>query len=118
MITSAWRKCSSTAARISWAVSTWMTSTWSGRKHVGPVMKTTGPRLRALASMARWKPVLPEERLEMKRTGSMGSRVGPEVMMIFLNTGDIQAVAVDGLGVRQAAAAGFAVGQQAFGRLR
>lgn len=36
----------------------------------------------------------------MKRTGSIGSWVGPEVMIIFLNTGNIKAVAVNGFGSR------------------
>ena len=51
----------------------------------------------------------------MKRTGSIGSRVGPEVMIILLNTGIIKAVAVNDFCCRQSSFAGFTVGQQAFG---
>ena len=49
-----------------------------GRSVTGPEMSvTSAPRSRAASAMA--KPILPEERLLKKRTGSIISRVGPAV---------------------------------------
>ncbi len=46
---------------------------------VGPLTSVTfAPR--RLATRARLKPILPDERFEMKRTGSIGSCVGPAVI--------------------------------------
>ena len=42
------------------------------------ITRTRAPRLRAASASA--KPILPDERFEMKRTGSIGSRVAPVVI--------------------------------------
>ena len=77
-------RAASTAACISRAVSTRITCTPAGGGTLaGPVMKLTrAPRSRRAAASAA--PCAPDERLAIKRTGSMGSCVGPEVIRMCL----------------------------------
>ena len=76
--TSAAAARASTAASISAAVSTWTTSSPAGTGgRGGRDQRDAAPRAAASSAMA-W-PCLPDERLPMKRTGSMGSRVPPAV---------------------------------------
>ena len=68
------------ASYISSAVST------STRSQPAGVVRFTGPATsmtrapRSAAACASANPIRPLDRFEMKRTGSMGSRVGPAVM--------------------------------------
>ncbi len=75
--TSARAACSSTAASISAAVSTGTTIDAAGTPDGGLVVTSTTSAPRAAAASATAWPCLPDERLEMKRTGSIGSRVPP-----------------------------------------
>ncbi len=76
------RAACTTASRISRAVPTRTSRACSGgRCSVGPVTRVTrAPRRTAARAMAN--PIFPEEWLETKRTGSMGSTVGPAVTRI------------------------------------
>ncbi len=77
-MTSAWPDRLSTACSISAAVSTRTTSMPAEVARPAVVTRVTlAPR--DAASSATACPCLPEERLPMKRTGSMGSRVPPAV---------------------------------------
>ena len=69
----------STAASICRAVSTCTTDD-AGRigQLTGPLTNTTSAPAAAAAAAMAW-PCLPDERLAMKRTGSIGSLVGPDV---------------------------------------
>ncbi len=74
------RTSACTAASMSAALSTSTRRTPAGvAKATGPqIITTSAPASRAACATA--KPILPELRLLMKRTGSMGSRVGPAVI--------------------------------------
>ena len=80
--TSAGRDCW-TAASISLAVSTQINCTPTGGGiETGPLTKTTSaPACAAARAIAC--PCLPDDRLAINRTGSIGSCVGPEVTMTF-----------------------------------
>ena len=69
---------------MSSALSTGTTSTKSGgSKETGPDTSVTcAPR--CIATLASAYPILPVERLEIKRTGSIASTVGPAVTSTFL----------------------------------
>ncbi len=73
---------SQTASAISWAVSTVISAArgGAGRLEVETSV-TSAPRAAASAAIAY--PIFPEERLPMKRTGSIGSRVPPAVTSTF-----------------------------------
>ena len=75
-------KCFLTALNISAVVSTFITFALAGgRSETAAAMSVTvWPALRA--ARARQKPIRPELAFEMKRTGSMYSRVAPAVMRI------------------------------------
>ena len=69
----------STASSICCAVSTRTTETPGGSGSVtGPLTSATSAPAAAAAAAMAW-PCFPDERLAMKRTGSIGSLVGPEV---------------------------------------
>ena len=69
----------STASRISSAVTTRTVRTPAGgASAVGPLTSATWAPRRA-AARARAYPIFPDDRLERKRTGSNGSRLGPAV---------------------------------------
>ena len=79
MSASASATASATAAAISLAVTAGTTSTPAGvdTAEGAAIRVTLAPRSRAAS--ARAKPILPDERLVMTRTGSMGSCVPPAV---------------------------------------
>ena len=86
MAASAVWKALSAACSISAAVCTRTHSTPRGTwSDVGPSTSVTAAPRRA-ASPARAMPILPDEQLPMKRTGSIGSCVGPAVITMRLPT--------------------------------
>ncbi len=83
---------------------------------IGPWMKTVSPDT-ACAASASATPILPDDAFDMYRTGSIHSRVGPPVTMIFLSLKDIDGSPVDGLDLGEFSVSEIAAGHRPLGGL-